>query len=77
MSIQVFYVDPLVMAIPAIESYNRIPVPVHRVIQKDRPLAFLAASVNFVNILILAHYLIALVSLWATFFDCLIYYLLN
>ena len=32
MGIQVFYVDPLVMAIPAIESYNRITVPVHGVI---------------------------------------------
>ena len=32
MGIQVFYVDPLVMPIPAIESYNRIAVPVYRVI---------------------------------------------
>ena len=27
--IEVFYVDPLVMAVPAIERYNAIAIPIH------------------------------------------------
>ena len=54
--IQVFYVDPLVMAVPAIERYNIITIPIHRTVQKDRPLAFIATSLNFMNVLMLIHF---------------------
>ncbi len=53
---QIFYVDPLVMAVPAIERYNAIAIPIHCTVQKDRSLAFIATPLNFVNILMLVHF---------------------
>jgi hypothetical protein len=54
--IQVFYVDPLVMAVPAIERNNAIAIPIHRAVQKDWSLAFIATPLNFVNVLMLVHF---------------------
>jgi hypothetical protein len=54
--IEVFYVDPLVMTVPAIERYNAVAIPVHCAIQKDGSLAFFATPMNFVIILMLVHF---------------------
>ena len=42
----IFYVDPMVMPIPAIEAQHGIAVPVHTTVQKNRPLAFRALAVD-------------------------------
>ena len=31
-SIQILYIDPLVMSVPAIECYNGIAIPIHRIV---------------------------------------------
>lgn len=42
----IFYIDPLVMSIPAIEAQYGIAIPVHASIQENRPLTFLALTVD-------------------------------
>ena len=42
----IFYVDPLVMPIPAIEAQYGIAMPVDGAVQKNRPLTFRALTVN-------------------------------
>ena len=42
----IFYVDPLVMSIPAIEAQHGIAIPVHTAVQENRPLAFWTLAVD-------------------------------
>ncbi len=51
----IFYVDPLVMSIPAIEGQHGIAVPVHTTVQENRPLAFRTMAVNLHIICRFAH----------------------
>ena len=44
--LNIFYVDPLVMPIPAIEAQHGIAVPVHTAVQENRALALRALTVN-------------------------------
>ena len=44
--LNIFYADPLVMPIPAIEAQHGIAVPVHTAVQKNRALALGALAVN-------------------------------
>ncbi len=44
--LNIFYVYPLVMAIPAIEAQHGIAIPVHTTVQKNWPLTFLALTVD-------------------------------
>ncbi len=53
--LNIFYVDPLVMPIPAIEAQHGIAVPVHTTVQKNRALAFRALAVNLHIISRFAH----------------------
>ena len=42
----IFYVDPLVMPIPAIKAHYGIAIPVHAAVQENRPLAFWTLAVD-------------------------------
>ena len=53
--LNIFYVDPLVMPIPAIEAQHSIAVPVHTTVQKNWALAFRALAVNLHIISRFAH----------------------
>ena len=44
--LNIFYIDPLVMPIPAIESQYGIAIPVHASIQENRSLAFWTLAVD-------------------------------
>ncbi len=41
-----FYIDPLVMPIPAIETQHGIAIPIHTTVQENWPLTFLALTVD-------------------------------
>ncbi|SVD29972.1 uncharacterized protein METZ01_LOCUS382826 [marine metagenome] len=53
--LNIFYVDPMVMPIPAIEAQHGIAVPVHTTVQKNRTLAFRALAVDLHIISKFAH----------------------
>ena len=40
----IFNVDPLVMAVPAVDRHHRVSIPVHCPVHKNRGLAFLAVT---------------------------------
>tara|TARA_B110000196_G_scaffold307943_1_gene308102 strand:- start:1948 stop:2133 length:186 start_codon:yes stop_codon:yes gene_type:complete len=42
----IFYIDPLVMSVPAIETQNGIAIPVHASVQENRSLTFLALAMD-------------------------------
>ena len=42
----IFYIDPLVMPVPAIETQYGIPIPVHASVQENRSLTFLALAMD-------------------------------
>jgi len=53
--LNIFYIDPMVMPIPAIEAQHSIAVPVHTAVQENRTLAFRAMTVNLHIISRFAH----------------------
>ncbi len=44
--LNIFYIGPLVMPIPAIEAQHGIAIRVHSTVQKNWPLTFLALTVD-------------------------------
>ena len=42
----IFYIDPLVMSVPAIETQNGIAIPVHASVQENGSLTFLALAMD-------------------------------
>jgi hypothetical protein len=44
--LNIFYIDPLVMPIPAIQAQYGITIPVHTAVQENGALTFLAQAVN-------------------------------